>query len=129
MALRDPRTPSSNHGQPRSPDPTGSRSYGDPSSQATHFFHQLAKEQLIPQIANRTRNAIDVDRREVFYYQRLRSGRRCSCFDGGETTPQAGCPICFAWKSFRPSNKRRMVRSFEAPSKAFPWPWMRRPAL
>jgi len=94
MALREPRTPSSNHGQPRNPDPSQSRSYGDPSTKATPFFHQLAKEQLIPQIALRTRNAIDVDRREVFYYQRLRSGRRCSCFVGGETTPQAGCLIC-----------------------------------
>jgi hypothetical protein len=58
--------------------------------------HRLAKEQLIPQIAARTRNAIAVDRREVFFYQRLREGRRCVCWASGEATPHAQCPICLA---------------------------------
>ncbi len=96
MALRDPRTTAAHHTQPRMGDPTNSRSYGDPTDMVGDTFHKLAKEQLLPQIAARTRNAIAVDRREVFYYQRLREGRRCACFSSGETSPHAECPICFA---------------------------------
>jgi hypothetical protein len=96
MALREPRARSQHHLHPRNPDPTGSRSFGDPTDQVRDVFHQLAKEQLIPQIANRTRNAISVDRREVFFYQRLRSGRRCSCWTGVESSPHSECPICWS---------------------------------
>lgn len=95
MPLRDPRTRSAIHQHARNPDPTGSRSFGDPTDQAANVFHQLAKEQLIPQIANRTRNAISVDGRQVFLYQRLRSGSRCSCWTTAESTPHSECPICF----------------------------------
>ena len=62
---------------------------------ARGVFHQTAREILIPAIANRTRNAISIDGREVFFYQRLRSGARCSCWISAETTPHAECPICF----------------------------------
>ena len=95
MALRDPRSRNSMLNL-RSPNPTGSRSYGDPTDMVGDTFHILSKEQLIPQIANRTKNAIAVDRREVFLYQRLREGRRCSCFANGETSPHSLCPICHA---------------------------------
>ena len=95
MALRDPRTRSLMHQHARNADPTGSRSYGDATDIARDVFHQVSKEQLIPAIANRTRNAISVDGREVFLYQRLRSGHRCSCWESAETTPHAQCPICF----------------------------------
>lgn len=95
MALRDPRSRQTMLNL-RSPNPTGSRSYGDPTDMVGDTFHILSKEQLIPQIANRTKNAISVDRREVFLYQRLREGRRCSCFANGETSPHSLCPICHA---------------------------------
>ena len=95
MALRELRTWSQMHQHPRNADPSNSHSYGDPTDQAVEVFKQLAKEQLIPQIANRTRNAISVDGRQVFFYQRLRSGRRCSCWGGNESTPNPECPICF----------------------------------
>lgn len=96
MAIRNPRARSPHHTQPRWPNPTGSRSFGDATDIAGDVWHTLAKEQLVPQIANRTRNAVAVDRREVFYYQRLRSGRRCPCWSTIETSPHAQCPICFA---------------------------------
>ena len=96
MALREIRARAPHHTQPRWPDPTGSRSYGDPTDIARDEFHRLAKEQLVPQIANRTRNAIAVDRREIFFYQRLREGRRCVCWSNGEATPHAQCPVCLA---------------------------------
>lgn len=95
MSLRDPRTKSGMHLHARNPDPSGSRSHGDPTDIAIDTIKQVAKEQLIPQIANRTRNAISVDGRQVFLYQKLRSGRRCSCWAGINTSPHSGCPICF----------------------------------
>lgn len=96
MALRNPRATAAHHTQPRWGDPTGSRSYGDPTDMIRDEHHRLAKEQLIPQIAARTRNAIAVDRREVFFYQRLREGRRCVCWSNGEAQPHAQCPVCLA---------------------------------
>jgi len=96
MALRDPRARAAHHTQPRWGDPTGSRSFGDPTDMIRDEHHRLAKEQLIPQIAARTRNAIAVDRREVFFYQRLREGRRCVCWSSGEAAPHAQCPVCLA---------------------------------
>ena len=96
MALREIRARAMHHTQPRWGDPTGSRSYGDPTDMIRDEHHRLAKEQLIPQIAARTRNAIAVDRREVFFYQRLREGRRCVCWSSGEASPHAQCPVCLA---------------------------------
>lgn len=95
MALRDPRTRSAQHLHARNPDPSGSRSHGDPTDMAVHVYQQVTREQLVPQIANRTRNAISVDGRQVFLYQRLRSGRRCACWKGVNSSPHSECPICF----------------------------------
>jgi len=96
MALRNIRAKAVHHTQPRWSDPTNSRSYGDPTDMTRDEHHRLAKEQLIPQIAARTRNAIAVDRREVFFYQRLREGRRCVCWSSGEASPHSQCPVCLA---------------------------------
>lgn len=96
MALRDPRARAMHHLHPRNPDPTGSQSFGDPTDMMGDLPHEAAKQFLIPAIANRTRNAINVDRREIFLYQRLRSGRRCRCWASGEAAPHAGCPVCHA---------------------------------
>jgi hypothetical protein len=96
MALRNTRAPASHHTQPRWGDPSNSRSYGDPTDMVQDVHHKLAKEQLIPQIAARTKNAIAVDRREVFFYQRLREGRRCVCWSSGESSPHHQCPVCLA---------------------------------
>lgn len=95
MPLRDPRTWSQTHLHSRNPDPSGSRSWGDVTDILGDIPHQVGKEMLGPAIANRTRNAINVDRREVFLYQKLREGRRCSCWSSIEATPTSSCPVCF----------------------------------
>jgi hypothetical protein len=96
LSLRDPRTKSAITGQARNPDPSLSRSPGDPSDAGIDAFSQIVREQLIPQISNRTRNSISVDGRHVLLYQRLRSGRRCTCWQGVDSTPTSECPICLA---------------------------------
>lgn len=56
--------------------------------------HQLAQQQLIPQIVKRSRNAVKVNRHDFLFFQRMQSGRRCSCFSI-EQSPYGGCLICF----------------------------------
>jgi len=94
VSLRNPRVRAAMANHPRAPDPSNSRSAGDPTDVAVDVFRQISQEQLIPTIANRTRNAISVDGRQVFLYQRLRSGRRCACWLGVNSTPHSECPIC-----------------------------------
>lgn len=57
--------------------------------------HQIAQNQLIPQIVNRTRNAVRVNGQEFLFFQRKQAGRRCSCFSV-EQAPEGKCGICFA---------------------------------
>lgn len=66
-----------------------------PTDYKEDFPHLEAVTQLVPQIQNRTRNAIQVDRVEILYYQRQLTGRRCSCYTGGETSPDGLCQICW----------------------------------
>jgi hypothetical protein len=94
MALRNPRINSAVMDHARNPDPSGSRSAGDPSDAGIDAFREITQGQLIPAIANRTRNAISVDGRSVLLFQRLRSGRRCSCWIGANTSPNSDCPVC-----------------------------------
>jgi hypothetical protein len=56
--------------------------------------HIEALQNLVPQIAAKSRNAANVDRVEVLYYQQKHVGRRCSCI-GFESQPDALCPICW----------------------------------
>ncbi len=56
--------------------------------------HQLAVEQLVPRIVNKSRNAVKVDRTEFYFYQRKVSGRRCSCFSI-EQAPSGDCLVCY----------------------------------
>lgn len=53
-----------------------------------------AREDLLPMIAQKSRNALNVTPTYIEYFQRLRTGRRCSCFTF-ETDPNALCPACF----------------------------------
>lgn len=57
--------------------------------------HELAVKQLVPRIANKSRNAVKVDRNEFFFFQRKQSGRRCSCFST-ESMPSGDCGVCFS---------------------------------
>lgn len=56
--------------------------------------YQLAQQQLIPQIAKRSRNAVKVNRQDFMFFQRKQAGRRCSCFVV-EQSPDGGCGVCF----------------------------------
>lgn len=55
---------------------------------------QIAQQQLIPQIAKRSRNAVKVNRQDFMFFQRKQAGRRCSCF-AIEQSPDGGCGVCF----------------------------------
>jgi hypothetical protein len=55
--------------------------------------HEVIRDQLAPRIATMSANAVKSDRREFYYYQKKRSGRRCSCFSS-EASPDSQCPIC-----------------------------------
>lgn len=95
------------------------RSYGGPLRRATHIRglqgnmevrndapsqtdyledvpHQIAKDFFIPMIQAKSSNAVKVDRHDFFYYQKKRSGRRCSCFTT-ETSPDGMCQICYGF--------------------------------
>lgn len=52
------------------------------------------KEDLLPIIAQKNRNALNVAPIHIEYFQRLKSGRRCSCF-GVEAEPTGLCFVCF----------------------------------
>ncbi len=56
---------------------------------------RIAKEQLIPQIARRTENAIAVASKPIAFFRRIKSGRRCSCFMMAAAA-EGNCQICFA---------------------------------
>jgi len=72
--------------EPRTDHPT--------STDCTDAFTE-ARKNLVPMIAGRTANALKVDPVEVLYFQRKRSGRRCSCFNGGDSSPDGLCQVCW----------------------------------
>lgn len=56
--------------------------------------HDIAVEQLIPRIEQRNKMAVKTVPISIFFYQAIRAGRRCSCFDV-ETSPDGMCRACF----------------------------------
>lgn len=64
-----------------------------------------AKEDLLPMIAQKSRNALNCAPIYIEYYQRLKTGRRCSCF-GIEIDPTGLCPVCFGTGVVGGYNKR-----------------------
>ena len=60
----------------------------------TEHAHKIATEQLIPRIEHRNRIAVETVPIHIFFYQAMRAGRRCSCFDI-ETSPDGMCRACF----------------------------------
>lgn len=53
-----------------------------------------AREDLIPIIARKSQNASNVNPVYFEFFQRLKTGRRCSCF-AVETEPAGICPVCY----------------------------------
>jgi len=52
------------------------------------------REDLLPMIAQKSRNALNCTPVYIEYFQRLHTGRRCSCFTV-ETDAGGQCPACF----------------------------------
>ncbi len=59
------------------------------------YYKQLAEQELIPRIAERNHQVLNVVPEYFKFYQRSYTGRRCSCWLGIETSPSAGCLVCF----------------------------------
>jgi len=49
---------------------------------------------FIPLMQRMSKNSVSFDRRMLYFYQKLTSGRRCSCFLAHDA-PDGGCQICF----------------------------------
>lgn len=64
-----------------------------------------AREDLIPIIARKSQNASNVTPVYFEYFQRIKTGRRCSCFEV-ETEPAGICPVCFGQGIVGGFNKR-----------------------
>jgi len=64
-----------------------------------------AREDLIPIIARLSQNASNVNPVYFEYFQRLKTGRRCSCFEV-ETEPAGICPNCYGTGIVGGYNKR-----------------------
>ena len=58
-------------------------------------YREIAERQLIPQIIERQRQALNVVPDFFNFYQRSYAGRRCSCWSGPESTPSSLCIVCF----------------------------------
>ena len=56
--------------------------------------HEVARDQLVPRIIKRNREAILTDPHYFYFFQRKRTGRRCSCFQV-ESSPDGMCQVCF----------------------------------
>lgn len=63
------------------------------------------REDLIPIIARKSQNASNVNPVYFEYFQRIKTGRRCSCFTV-ETDPQGICRVCFGTGIVGGYNKR-----------------------
>lgn len=53
-----------------------------------------AREDLIPIIARKSQNASNVNPVYFEYFQKVKTGRRCSCFEI-ESEPAGICPVCY----------------------------------
>lgn len=64
-----------------------------------------AREDLIPMIARKSQNASNVNPVYFEFFQKVKTGRRCSCFEI-ETEPSGICPVCFGTGVVGGYNKR-----------------------
>jgi hypothetical protein len=81
----------------------GARTYKGPQNQrrvdGSEVFDNLtpgtiAMEQTYPGIAERNKRALTGEWLDVFLYQQIRSGRRCSCW-GSNQNPSKVCEVCY----------------------------------
>lgn len=64
-----------------------------------------AREDLVPIIARKSQNASNVNPLYFEYFQRIKTGRRCSCYDV-ESEPAGICVVCFGTGIVGGYNKR-----------------------
>ena len=79
------------------------RDYKGPQSQrrvdGSEVFDNLsprtiAEEQTYPAWVERNKRALDGEFLEAYFYQQVRSGRRCSCW-GKDNDPSGSCEVCY----------------------------------
>lgn len=56
--------------------------------------HNIAMNQLVPRIAVQNHIAIETESIPIYFYSKIRGGRRCSCFDI-EASPNDTCRCCY----------------------------------
>jgi hypothetical protein len=64
------------------------------TDQLVDSTHLIAKHKLIPEARKMQENAITVDRRETYVYQKKKIGRQCSCVDS-DGMAEGKCQICY----------------------------------
>jgi hypothetical protein len=62
--------------------------YGD-------YLREHAERDLIPRIVQRQKQALNVVPDLFKFYQRVGTGRRCSCWSAVETSPSSQCTVCY----------------------------------
>jgi hypothetical protein len=78
----------------RSYRPSNGAPITDGSQILTGHAHDIAVNQLIPRIDERNKRAVETVPINLYFYQAIRAGRRCSCFDI-ETSADSLCQACF----------------------------------
>ena len=66
-----------------------------PTDQLVDNVHDMALNDLIPAIRQRSDNAVSVDRINIKYYQTMNVGRLCSCYKAEYDNPEEHCLVCF----------------------------------
>jgi hypothetical protein len=56
--------------------------------------HTIAIDQLIPRIAERNHTALEVVQTPIYFFSKIRAGRRCSCFDIN-ISHNTSCACCY----------------------------------
>lgn len=75
--------------------PEWDQSRFDNSQVGGDYYREHAERNLIPQIIQRNKQALNVVPDFFRFYQRGYVGRRCSCWGNIETSPSAACLVCF----------------------------------
>ena len=65
----------------------------DGSDVKLDYPHKISRDQLVPRIVQRSKNAVHVDHIKLYFYHRKQSGRRCSCWS--IESPDSSCLICY----------------------------------
>lgn len=76
------------------PSPQQNRKIDDDASDVKLANSKDFKEQSAKRLVQKNKIITKTQGEDIYYYKKLTSGRRCSCFIG-YSTPEGKCPICF----------------------------------